>query len=112
MRQRNEVELLTKLFEFADKNRVTFHPAQDILRKVKMMASTDNRCICKPNERKCPCNEAIKELEIEGKCTCMLFCTYKYGDEYLNKWGYLKDGIITSDKERKEIVKKKTEKKE
>lgn len=110
MLNEKESELLINLFEFADKNKVTFHPVQDIIKKVKTMAANDNKCICKPDERLCPCTEAVKELETNGKCFCMLFCTYKYGDEYINKWGYLKDGKVTSDKERKQIVINKTKK--
>jgi len=97
------------LLRFADENKVAFHPAQDIVKKVITMSDNGRTCICR-SERTCPCKESIEELEIEGRCTCMLFSTYKYGDEYLNKYGYLKDGKITTDKERKEIMKLKSKK--
>lgn len=100
---------LSKLLMFADENRVTFHPAQDIIHKVVTMISNDRTCICKP-ERTCPCKESIEELKTEGKCTCMLFCTYKHGDEYLNKYGYLNDGKVTTDEERKKIMKLRSKK--
>ena len=97
------------LLKFADENKVVFHPVQDIIKKVQIMDQNNRACICKP-ERICPCKESVEELRTEGRCTCMLFCTYKYGDEYLNKYGYLKNGKVTTDKERKEIVKNKNKK--
>lgn len=100
---------ITELIWFADENRVAFHPAQDIIKKVKAMADNNGVCICDP-KRICPCKESVDELRIKGRCTCMLFSTYKYGDEYLNKYGYLKDGKVTTDTERKKIVKEKTKK--
>lgn len=94
------------LLKFVDENKVAFHPAQDIIKKIQTMDQNNRTCICK-SERICPCKESVEELRIEGRCTCMLFSTYKYGDEYLNKYGYLKDGKVTTDSERKYIVKEK-----
>lgn len=106
---KNYWNFISDLLKFADENRVAFHPAQDIIKKVQTMVGNNRTCICKA-ERTCPCKESIEELRSEGRCTCMLFSTYKYGDEYLNKYGYLKDGKVTSDKERKAIVKEKNKK--
>lgn len=97
------------LLKFADTNKVAFHPAQNILKKVYTMANNNRVCVCR-SDRTCPCSESVEEIKIDGRCTCMLFCTYKYGDEYLNKYGYLKDGKVTTDKERKAIVKEKNKK--
>ncbi len=98
------LSFMSDLFRHADENRVTFHPAQDIIKKVITMMEQSRSCICK-TERTCPCKESIEELKTDGRCTCMLFCTYKYGEEYLSKYGYLKDGKVTTDNERKEIMK-------
>ena len=97
------------LLEFADTNRVVFHPGQDIVSKIQKMSKDNRTCICKA-ERTCPCKESIEELRTDGRCTCMLFSTYKYGNEYLNKYGYLKDGKVTTNAERKAIVKEKNKK--
>lgn len=105
-----ESKLICDLFAFADVNRITFHPIQDILKKVKTMASNGSKCICKPDERMCPCKESVLEIQETGKCFCMLFCRYDYGNEYLNRWGYIKDGKVNSDIERKKIVAEKQKK--
>ena len=97
------------LLQFADENRVAFHPAQDIIKKIQTMDRNNRTCICKA-ERTCPCRESVDELRTNGRCTCMLFSTYKYGNEYLNKYGYWKDDKVTTDKERKEIAKEKSKK--
>ncbi len=97
-----ESELICDLFEFADKNRVTFHPIQEILVKVRKMAADNRKCICKPDERVCPCKEAVDELKEKGRCTCWLFCTYSYGSEYLHEYSYIDDsGVVLSDDKRK-----------
>lgn len=98
---KEESELLCALFEFANKHRVSFYPIQDILVKVRKMAANNRRCICKPDERVCPCVESIDELNTSGRCHCWLFCTYAYGTDYLIKYIYIKDGKALSESERK-----------
>jgi ferredoxin-thioredoxin reductase catalytic subunit len=104
----NEEKLLRELFDFAESNRVTFHPIQDVLTKVKKMAANERRCICKPEERLCPCSEAVGELKSEGRCTCWLFSTYNNAHEYLLRHSYIdKLGNVLSDIERKKKEKEK-----
>ncbi len=104
MLSNKEQELLEKMFEYAEKNRVTFFPIQNVIDKVRKMSSNGNKCICDPDNRVCPCEESVVELQTNGFCKCWLFSTYKNGNEYLDRHAYIVNGKITTDKERKQIV--------
>ena len=42
-------------------------------------------CPCEPERLKCPCDEALNDIEQDGTCRCNLFANDSYM-EFLRKW--------------------------
>lgn len=49
--------------------------------KIEWMALNGRKCGCKPDERVCPCEEGLKEVETKGRCLCSVF-GYKGVEDY------------------------------
>lgn len=69
---------IVKLEAFRKKHNLFIHPRREAkggfsyIARIYLMVG---HCPCKPDRKKCPCKEALLEIQANGYCECRLFCT-------------------------------------
>lgn len=63
-------KFLSRLQKFAKKNNLTVEETGWAIAKIEWMALNNNKCGCRPDERKCPCKQSLEETKNGKLCTC------------------------------------------
>ena len=78
-----------KMLKFIKKYRLKTNPLKSLREWAKLIIEEKNGgCPCEPKRKVCPCPQALKEIEKDGKCLCGKFFSSQRWEKV---WGWIKD---------------------
>jgi len=72
-----EGEIAQAIRKFLEENKVCLHPGRTPEEWAVLVIKNEG-CPCVPGRNKCPCDEALDDIEQLNHCRCYLFCNEAY----------------------------------